>query len=645
MTRLIPRVVLLGKSARSAPILSLDSRHIAWLAPSDGARNIWLAETTNVQGAKPVSREITSAVRELWWSGTPGILIALKDQTGSEQSEMFAFDVAEETWRALSPVPGRQCRLVTISKDVPEAILVETPGDDPEYFDIWRVNILTGEKQCILKNDRFTWIHADMQLRVRLGETRNPDGSVVFHVREGDTWRRLVDVPAEDEALTRPLRFYEVDNTFGPDDASVYARDSRGRDTAALVSWDLKTGAVSLIGADKRADVAAIAIDIPTRQILCWLSEFDRPRIHVEAAGAAAFAIARKSLGDKCWITSQSADGTRCIVAHQSAGLPTAFHLLDTATGNVTHLYDERPDLGSSGLAKMHSHIVQARDGLNLVCYLTEPPRAEPGTSPMVVLIHGGPWIRDNAAFDPWIQLLANRGYCVLSVNYRGSGGFGKAFLNAGDREWGVAMVDDVCDAVRWAIREKHATAGRIAVMGASFGGFATLAAMAREPDLFVCGVDVFGISDLQTFLESAPPHWHALKAMWKQRVGDVDTAEGRAWLAQQSPLHMAHRFKRPMLIVQGGADPRVTEQESTRMADALEANGVNVTYVLYPHEGHSFYQFANELSFFGCVEHFLAKHLGGAAEPFGDELAEAEMTVPVGAQHLAALSGLSKRS
>ena len=640
MGRLIPRAILLSKSARSAPILSPDGQSVAWLAPHLGAKNIWLAQTSDIDDAGPLTNETVSSIREIWWSGSSDALIVSKDETGSEQSRLFAFHVSSRRWQRLSPVESAQSRVVAISTRVPDDILLECNGDDPAFFDAWRVNIHTGKAQRILRNDRFTWLHADANLQLRLVETRNIDGSVTFHVPDNEGgWRPLIDIPADDEALTRPFRIYEVPIAFGIGDAEVYARDSRGRDTAALAAWDLDSGSARLIGADDRADVSALVIDAASCEVLAWSSEWDRPEVRVMEGARSAWNDVIESLGPDVWVSSQSADSSRWIIARHAADRPTSYHLFDRPERKSSFLYEERQELATLHLARVTTQIVKSRDGRDLVCYLTWPRNSESGPLPMVALIHGGPWIRDTFSFDPWNQLLANRGYLVLNVNFRGSSGFGKHFLNSGNREWGAAMLDDVFDAVRWAIDAGLAMPEKVAAMGASFGGYSILMGMARAPTLFACGVDIFGVSDLETFLESIPPHWKALKDFWRLRVGDIETPQGRAILRAHSPLHAANAISRPLLIVQGGADPRVREDQSRKIALALEARGVQVTYMLFPNEGHSFYQLANELVVFGAIEAFLARHLGGRVEPFGSELESPEFAVPLGADHIHGLA------
>jgi dipeptidyl aminopeptidase/acylaminoacyl peptidase len=637
----IPRALLLGKCARTRPVLSPDGNHIAFLATHGGARNIWVASANDVAGSlRPLTDDAASVIREIWWSGRGETLIVSKDATGSEETELFAFRITDQRWQRLSPTPTGQSRLVSVSRTHSDEILLETNGRDPQFFDVWRVNILTGAAELLLQNDSFTWVHADTQLRLRLAERRNEDGSVSFLIPgDGKEWQSLISVPPDDETLTRPFRFYEMPDAFGPEDAEIYAMDSRGRDTAALVAWDLRHGTSRLIAEENRADITAAAIDPLTHGSIAWLSEYDRPAIRPTKARASEWGAIIGQLGTSVWITGQSATGRRWIVARQAPERATGYYLFDRESQSLVFLYDERPALNGIALAPMDTHILRARDGLELVCYLTRPASFRSGKLPLVALIHGGPWIRDHYAFDPWIQLLADRGYGVLNVNFRGSRGFGKTFLNAGDREWGGKMLDDVLDAVRWAIDRGIALPDKIAVMGASFGGYSALMALTRAPKLFACGVDIFGVSDLQSFLERMPAHWKALKRMWAQRVGDLDTEEGRALLASRSPLHLAARIASPVLIVQGGADPRVTRQESDQIAFALAARDVEVTYALFPDEGHSFYQPMNELAFFACVEAFLARHLGGRAEAFAEEITRSSIEAPLGAQYIHGLA------
>lgn len=630
---LIPRTALFAPAARSAPIISPNGNHVVFLAEHKGAQNIWIAPSRNCADARPLTAETISSIRQVWWASDGERLIVLKDPTGSEQTGVFSYNTNSGHWICLSPPGDGECRPVVVRSEIEDEILVEFNDRDPAYFDVWRVNIRTGDKQRIVRNERFTWIHADRFLRPRLAEERCENGFVIFHTAEenGD-WRPLIHVPPEDEMLTRPFRIYELADPFDETATRIYAMDCRDRNTAALVTWDLETGAAQQIAEDARADATGLVKDAAAHTAIAWTLSYEKPELRALSANAATDLNAvGEQLNKPFSILDQSADGQIWIIAAETSERPRTFMCHDRSTGQTWPLYDARPALTDAGLCPMQPHIIESRDGLKLVSYLTLPEDRSPGHA-MVVLVHGGPWIRDNWGFDFWTQFLANRGYAVLNVNYRGSQGFGKAFLNAGDKEWGGKMFDDVVDGVRWAIDKRIAEPGKIGIMGASFGGYATLVGMTREPDMFACGIDVFGVSNLISFLATIPQHWKVLREMWERRLGDPNDPIDRKMLAARSPINFIDRLRHPVLIAQGATDPRVVKAESENMTQAIEQSGGEVTYLLYPDEGHSFYQIDNELSFFACAEAFLSKHLGGPREAFGGELSRSSLTVPMGA-------------
>jgi dipeptidyl aminopeptidase/acylaminoacyl peptidase len=291
----------------------------------------------------------------------------------------------------------------------------------------------------------------------------------------------------------------------------------------------------------------------------------------------------------------------------------------------------------------MRPVVIPARDGLKLVSYLTLPPEVDedrpPRPLPMVLDVHGGPWARDEWGFNAVHQWLANRGYAVLSVNFRGSTGFGKEFTNAGNREWAGKMHDDLLDAVDWAVEQKIADRGRVAILGGSYGGYATLVGLTFSPDVFACGVDIVGPSNILTLLSTIPPYWQPMVQMFKDRVGDFTTHEGKTFLEERSPLSRVDRIARPLLIGQGANDPRVKQAESDQIVRLMRQKEIPVTYVLYPDEGHGFARPENRLSFNAVVEAFLAQHLGGRYEPVGDDFAGSSISVPTGADGVPGLS------
>ncbi len=639
---LIPRSRLFGRSDRSAPQLSPDGRWIAYLAVSDNVNTVWLAPADDPSSARPLTGA-DAGVGQFDWARTSRHLIVGRDHAGDENWWLQAVDIDSGAALTLSPRGGSESRLAAMSDDEPFAVLIESNERDPAFFDLYRVDIRSGDRRLVLRNDRFTWIYADYRLRPRLAEARREDGGIEYHrLCDDGRWEHLYTVSQEDEAITRPFRRWELPNTFASQDRA-YALDSRGRNTGALVTWDLATGAVEELASDPRADIGGAIVHPATRELLGYVAHFDRPLIrplHESLARDLALVETDRTLSIA--VTSQAQDGRRSIVSRSAPHRVTEHVLIDGAKGRVRVLFREREELADQDLARMYPRTVRTRDGLDLLCYLTLPVAADPAGGghppaplPMVVLVHGGPWIRDEYAFDPWIQLLANRGYAVLNVNFRGSRGFGKSLLNAGDHEWGGKMYDDVVDAVEWAVAEGIADRQRLAIMGASFGGYTTLVGMTRTPELYACGIDLFGVSNLETFLASIPAHWKAYASMWEQRLGNTATEAGRRRLRERSPIHHVERIVRPVLIGQGSNDPRVVQRESDQMVQALTAQGTPVVYALYPDEGHSFAKRPNQLSFFSIVEHFLAHYLGGSCEPVGDAFDRSSVTLPAGAHLL----------
>jgi dipeptidyl aminopeptidase/acylaminoacyl peptidase len=344
-------------------------------------------------------------------------------------------------------------------------------------------------------------------------------------------------------------------------------------------------------------------------------------------------------------IVSRTLDDRRWVVAYVLDAGPVRYHLYDRDSREARFLFSNRKDLEGLPLVPMHPVTIQSRDGLDLVCYYTLPPDSGPdGTGKpaepvsMVLHPHGGPWGRDTWGYNPFHQWLANRGYAVLSVNFRGSTGFGKGFINAGNMEWGRRMHDDLIDAVQWAVDKGIADADRVGVMGGSYGGYSTLACLTFTPDTFACGVDIVGPSNLVTLLETIPPYWAPMIELFAKRVGDHRTEDGRKLLAERSPLTHVDRITKPLLIGQGANDPRVKQAESDQIVTAMQEKGIPVTYVLYPDEGHGFARPENRQSFYAVSEAFLAEVLGGRFQPIGSDFQGSSITVPAGAKHVPGL-------
>jgi dipeptidyl aminopeptidase/acylaminoacyl peptidase len=358
----------------------------------------------------------------------------------------------------------------------------------------------------------------------------------------------------------------------------------------------------------------------------------------------------REQLKGDISVTSRTLDDRLWTVAVDPVVAPSSVHLYDRQAKSLKQLYVSRPELVGAPLQAMHPIEIKARDGLTLPSYLTLPPGSDADGDgkpaapvPMVLLVHGGPWARDDYGYNPYHQWLANRGYAVLSVNFRGSTGFGKAFISAGDLEWGRKMHDDLIDAVDWAVKQGVSPADQVAIMGGSYGGYATLAGLTFTPTTFACGVDIVGPSNLETLLKTIPPYWVPLIEQFHQRMGNPNTPEGLALLKERSPLYKAGDIVRPLLIGQGANDPRVNQAESDQIVSAMKAKGIPVTYVLFPDEGHGFARPENNIAFNAVTENFLAGCLKGRAEPIGDTVKKSSAKVPEGAQHTPGLEAALK--
>jgi dipeptidyl aminopeptidase/acylaminoacyl peptidase len=339
-------------------------------------------------------------------------------------------------------------------------------------------------------------------------------------------------------------------------------------------------------------------------------------------------------------VVSRTNADDKWVVAVDPVTAPGSTWLYERKNKKLTRLFVARPELEGAPLVQMFPQEIKARDGLTLVSYLTLPKASDPNgdgkadkPAPMVLLVHGGPWARDGYGYNGYHQWLANRGYAVLSVNFRGSTGYGKKFISAGDLQWGRKMHDDLLDAVDWAVKSGVTTADKVAIMGGSYGGYATLAGMAFTPTTFACGVDIVGPSNLFTLLQTIPPYWEAGKQQFYKRMGDPTTEAGQALLKERSPLHFADKIARPLLIGQGANDPRVNVRESDQIVSAMQAKNIPVTYVVFPDEGHGFARPVNNIAFQSVAENFLGKCLGGRAEPIGATLQASTAQVKHGAE------------
>ncbi|MEX2141592.1 MAG: S9 family peptidase [Pirellulales bacterium] len=636
-TGLIPRELLFGNPDKAAARISPDGKHLSYLAPVDGVLNVWVGPLDEPDAAKPVTKDKKRGIRIYFWAYTNEHILYVQDVDGDEDYNVYKVDLDTLETTNLTPLKKVRAEIQEVSHRFPKEILIGLNDRNEQYHDVYRLNIESGEKELLQKNDEFAGFTSDEDYRIRFASKLTPDGGSQYYKptgKEGDeAWEEFLTIPADDMMTTSPVGFDKSGDV-------MYLMDSRGRDTGALYTWNLKSDEKELVAANPQSDVGGIMVH-PTENTIQGVSftylrtewEFKDKEVaedckYLKTVADGDITVASRTLDDKQWIVAFLMDHG-----------PVRYYHFDRPSRKERFLFSNRKALEDQPLQKMHSLVIKSRDDLNLVSYLTLPPGSDTDSDgrpeqplPMVLNVHGGPWGRDGWGFDPEHQLYANRGYAVLSVNFRGSTGFGKGFVNAGDKEWAGKMHDDLIDAVDWAIKEKVAQADKIAIMGGSYGGYATLVGLTFTPDKFACGVDVVGPSNLVTLLKTIPPYWAPAIEMFKTRVGDHETEEGRKLLESRSPLNYVEKIEKPLLIAQGANDPRVKKSEADQIVEAMKEKDIPVTYVLFPDEGHGFARPENSLAFTAVSEAFLARFLGGRYEAIGDAFEGSKITVPTGA-------------
>ena len=642
MPPLIARAKLFGNPTRAGGKLSPDGKWISYIQPRDGVMNLWVAPASAPDRAKPLTDEKTRPIRNYSWSPDSRQLLFINDHGGDENFLLYGVDVATGAQKALTPFEKTRVQIIGTSEAIKDKILVGVNNRDPRWHDVYLLEPATGAMTLVFKNDGYSGFVADEQLHVRMAAKPRPDG--------GSDWYRVTDNKPE----ATPVVSYGLDDSqttqplgFTTDGRTLYWTDSRGRDRAALFAQDVASGRMRVVGESARADVGEGLFAPRTGELQAY-SDYYLRNEYVPVGGAIAGDLAflkGQNKGDFT-VTSRTDDDAKWLVAFDPVTAPPATYIYHRKAKTLTQLYVSRPELTGAPLVAMHPQEIKARDGLTLVSYLTLPKGADPDGDgradtpvPMVLFVHGGPWGRDEFGYNGYHQWLANRGYAVLSVNYRASTGFGKGFTSAGDGQWGRKMHDDLLDAVDWAVKAGVTTRDKVAIMGGSYGGYATLAGLTFTPDTFACGVDIVGPSNLFTLLQTIPPYWEAVKLQFYKRMGDPTTEAGRAMLKERSPLTYAERITKPLLIGQGANDPRVNVRESDQIVAAMQAKNIPVTYIVFPDEGHGFARPENGIAFNAAAENFLAKCLGGRAEPIGGAIAASSAQVKQGAQYVSGLA------
>jgi dipeptidyl aminopeptidase/acylaminoacyl peptidase len=634
-TPLIERRRLFGNPSRTGAHVSPDGRWLSWLAPRDGVMNVWTARVGAPNASQPVTNERVRPIRAYFWSPDSAQLLFINDQGGDENFKLYGVAPTGGETRTLTPFDKTQTQILKVSRSVPDRILLGLNNRDSRWHDVHSLDLASGALSLVMQNDGFADFLVDQSLALRGGIRPRPDGGLDYHRIDAGAVapEPFMTVSFDDSMTTHPLR-------YTADGRTLYWIDSRDRDTSVLVAEDVASGARTVLAEDARFDIDTVLFNPATGAAEAYAANYLRMEwTALDPAVEGDLAFLKGAVEGDISIQSRSDDDDLWVLGVDPVTAPPAAYLYDRRKREVTQLYVTRPELAGAPLQPMRPVEITSRDGLVQVSYLTLPAASAPDAqgrptkpAPMVLFPHGGPWGRDVYGYNPFHQFLANRGYAVLSPNFRGSTGFGKPFLAAGDLEWGAAMHDDLLDAVQWAVDQGITTAAQVGIMGGSYGGYCVLAGLAFTPEAFACGVDIVGPSNLNTLLTSIPDYWEPMRVQLYKRVGDPRTPDGAALLKARSPLTRAEDIRRPLLIGQGANDPRVKQAESDQIVQAMEAKQIPVTYVLFPDEGHGFARPENNIAFLAIAEHFLARNLGGRAEAYGEDLKGSSMVVPHGA-------------
>lgn len=617
---LIDREIFFGNPEIAAGKLSPDGNFISFVKPYKGTLNIWVKKFNEpFDAARPLTAETQRPVTQYFWSRDSKKVLYVKDIGGDENYNLYAVDpnaamdkesVPEN--KDLTNLKGVRVMIFGIPRNEPNTVYIGLNDRDPAWHDLYKLNINTGERILIKQNsgeERITGYVFDWDDKLRLATRANQDGSNDILRVDND---KLVSIYTTNIFETAyPLE-------FDKDNKKVYLITNKGndRDLMQLVLLDPVTLKEELVDKDplNKVDIGSAGFSEVTRELTYTTYEDEKTRIvWKDQALKQDYEVIRKQFeGHEIALVNATNDEQKFLVIPYSDTDPGSTYIYDRQTKKLTYQYTPRPNLPIKDLATMQPIQYKSSDGLMIPAYLTIPKGLEPKNLPLVVMPHGGPWGRDSWGYFSYVQFLANRGYAVLLPNFRASTGYGKAFLNAGNNEWGQKMQDDITWGVKYLIEQGIADPEKVGIMGGSYGGYATLAGLAFTPDVYKCGVSIVGPSNLLTLLNSIPPYWESIRTIFYERMGNPDTPEGKAQLERQSPLNSATKIKSPLLVIQGANDPRVNIHESDQIVVALRDRGADVEYLVAPDEGHGFARPVNNMAMLAAAEKFLAKHLGG---------------------------------
>jgi dipeptidyl aminopeptidase/acylaminoacyl peptidase len=613
---ILDRELFFGDPEISGGQISPDGKFISFIKPYDGTRNIWVKKAEDsFENAWPVTADTERPIRGYFWSRDSKSILYVQDKGGNENFHVYAVspeptEGSVPDSRALTSGESVRAIIYAVPKSQPDIIYVGLNDRDPAWHDLYKISISTGKKELVIENtERITSWTFDLKDQLRLASRSTTGGQTeILKIVDGN-FEKIYSCGVTETCY--PVYFNKDGKHF-----YMVTNKSEKVDLKMLVSFNLNTNAIEVVEQDPKGRVdfgGAIFSDVTHELLGTYYTAAKTEFYWKNNDYKRAFASLKKEFpGKEIRISSQSADEKQWLISVFSDTDPGSTYWYNMETGKTTFQYRPRPDLPVDYMASMKPITFTSSDGMEIPAYLTLPKGIAPKNLPLLINPHGGPWARDYWGFNPYAQFLANRGYAVLQVNFRGSTGYGKKFLNAGNLEWGQKMQDDLTWGVKALVKEGTVDPERVGIFGGSYGGYATLAGLTFTPDVYACGVSVVGPSNLLTLLNSIPPYWESIKQMFYTRMGDPNTGEGKSRLQKQSPLFSANKITKPLMVVQGANDPRVKKAESDQIVVACRELGLAVEYIVAPDEGHGFARPINQKAFIAAMEKFLAKHLGG---------------------------------
>lgn len=612
---LIPRDVLFGNPLKASPKISPDGTRLAYIAPVDDVLNVWV-KTVGSEDDKAVTKDTNRGIRRYFWAADNKHIMYLQDAGGDENWRLYGVHLESGEIKDLTPFDEVHVQIIDRNKHFPDELLIAMNKENPELHDVYHLDLPTGELRMVAENPGsiIGWV-TDADFKVRGAMAANTEGGFDMLVRDSEDseWKNIITWDSENSLSSGPV-------SFTLDGKSMLLIDSRDANTGRLVEYEIATSKIQVIAEDPEYDVSNAMIHPDTYEVqaVAFNKEREEWTVLDESIKSDFAAIEKLDRGDFFVYNRDHADQTWLVGFSVDNG-PIPYYAWDRESRKATFLFHHKPDLKKYKLVKMEPISFASRDGLTIHGYLTLPEGEGRKNLPMVLNVHGGPWYRDTWGYNPEAQWFANRGYACLQVNFRGSSGYGKDFINAGDKEWGGKMHDDLVDAVNWAVGEGIADPEKVAIYGGSYGGYAALVGATFTPELFCCAVDIVGPSNLITFINTIPPYWKNFLEVMKKRIGDPETEE--EFLKSRSPLFKVDDIEIPILIAQGANDPRVNQAESEQVVKAMKKKGIDYGYLLFPDEGHGFAIPENRIAFYAEAEKFLATYLGGKYEEADEEM------------------------